>query len=270
MFEKKKILIVRMGYQRDDASFIKAAKHKSKLMDITLKKETIKLDSTLKAETSEVEKTYKHKEAVYDCKELLGVLLERNIADYDLVFAFVDRPLDITFVPYENCVLVSTDTRADTLKQENISLSNYIISTIYGVYTRKYLGINPPHHESPGCLLDFNYLERDLIMCCARPRLCEGCEDSVADEHKAAVKQMNKELKKIRIPLYIRIMNIIKKRTILSMLVAVVASLFLGVLSNLIAAWSLKGIWQIVVVSAVPLVILFILVVPFVVSQKRK
>ncbi|MDR2571744.1 MAG: hypothetical protein LBD23_15815, partial [Oscillospiraceae bacterium] len=48
------------------------------------------------------------KEAVYDCRELLGVLLEHNIADYDLVFAFVDRPLDITFVPYENCVLVST------------------------------------------------------------------------------------------------------------------------------------------------------------------
>ena len=56
----------------------------------------------------------------------------------------------------------------------------------------------------------------------------------------------------------------------LSMLVAVMASVFFGVSTNLVAAAALGGsIWHSVAVSVIPLVMLCILIAPFLNSDKR-
>ena len=130
------------------------------------------------------------------------------------------------------------------------------------MYTRKYLGVNPNYHESPGCLLDYCFIERDLIAGCVRPVLCEECEQGVSN--KKTAEQMSRELRKIRVPLYIRLLDYIQQQTILSLWIAFITSIFLGIVTNLLAAIALKGsFWHIVVVSTVPLLILCILITPF-------
>jgi hypothetical protein len=265
MFKKKKILIVRVGHQRDDAAFEKAAKHKSKLMDITLAENTLKLDYRLKVGKEEESFTY-------DAQALINYIKEYDIDGFDLVLGFIDRPMDLVLQAFgEKIHIISTNNIMELLKEGNVGMCNFILYKIYGAFTQAYLNLKIPHHESPGCLMDSVHIGRDLLDGCVKPRLCEECEARVADENKATVNQMNKELKKIRVPLYVRMISTIKQRTILSMFVAVVASLSFGVLSNVIAAWALEGsIWQGVVTSTVPFVILCILIAPFVIGRRNK
>ena len=261
MIEKKKILIVRMGYQRDNTAFERAAKHKSKLMDITLAENTLKLDYRLK-ENQDI------KSNTYDAGALLAFLEQHIIDGYDLVFGFVDRPVNRFSGFRDKCMIIGFGNNMDEFRANNVSLRNFILYTIYSDYARKYLDINTSFHESPGCLMDYGYLVRDFIAGCTKPMLCEECETMVTD--KQAMAQMNKELKKIRVPLYVRLIEQVKQRTVLSMFIAAAVSMLFGIVSNLVAAWALNGFWQSVVAGAVPFIILCILVCPFVISRKNR
>ena len=273
MIEKKKILIIKLGQHRDDKSYEKLERRKSKLFEITLAKGFYKLDYTLKENKDVTVETY-------DTDALAEYMQRQNdlqLHRYDLVLGCIDRPHNsedgiLAEVSKEiernKFYILCTTNIMERLINGNVSLLNFLLNIIYGMYTRKYLGIDPEYHESPGCLLDYCFLERDLVAGCAKPMLCEECADAVVD--KITTAQMNRELKKIRVPLYIRLIDYVKQRTILSMVIAVVASLFFGVLTNLLSAIALSGFWQGVVTSAIPLVIMCILIAPFVRPSKKK
>ena len=268
MIAQKKILIIRLGQQRDDKSFEKLAKYKSKLLDFTLADGFLKLNTALKENGScETE--------VYDANALAAYMQEQKdlqLDKYDLVLGCIDRPHNsedgiLAEVSKEiernKYYVLCTTNIMERLNEGKVSLLNFLLNIIYGMYVRKYLGIDPEYHESPGCLLDYCFLERDLIAGCIKPVLCEECTAGITDKETAAL--MNREMKKITVPFYIRLIDQIKQRTLLSMIIAVVVSFFFGVLSNLIAAMALAGtFWQGVVTSVVPLVILCFLVMPFI------
>ena len=273
ILEPKKILIIKLGPQRDNKSYEKLTKCKSKLLHMTVVHEHLKLNYLLKENKDVTVETY-------DANALAQYMQEQKnlrLNDYDLVLGCLDRPINgdeqiLAEVSKEiernKYYILCTTNIMERLNDGKVSLLNYLLNIIYGMYTRKYLGIDPEYHESPGCLLDYCFLERDLIAGCVKPVLCEECEEGVTDKETAA--QMNKELKKIRVPLYIRLIEHIKQRTFLSMVIAIVVSFFFGVLSNLIAAVALAGtFWQGAITSIVPLVILCILIAPFINRSKR-
>jgi hypothetical protein len=272
MQNKKKILVVKLGQQRDEKSYDKLNRRFSKLFDVTVAG-PLKLNASLKEKADE-------KTEIYDTDALATHIQNAGFAldEYDLVLGCIDRPhnsedgilaevsKDIERNKY---YILCTTNIMERLNEGKVSLINFLLNIIYGMYTRKYLGIDPEYHESPGCLLDYCFLERDLIMGCVKPTLCEDCTAGVTDQETA--EQMNKELKNIRVPLYIRLIEKIKQRTLLSMIIAVVISFFFGVLSNLIAVVVLAGsFWQGVITSVVPLVILCFLMMPFIASKRKR
>jgi len=271
MQNKKKILVIKLGQQRDEKAYKKLSRHSSKLFDVTLAG-TLKLDATLKENADATTE-------VYDTAALAAHIQKAGfpLENYDLVLGCIDRPINgdeqiLAEVSKEiernKFYILCTTNIMERLNNGKVSLINFLLNIIYGIYTRKYLGIDPEYHESPGCLLDYCFLERDLIAGCVNPILCEECEQGVTDKETA--KQMNRELRKIRVPLYIRLLEYIQQKTVLSMWIALVTSIFLGVVTNLLAAIALEGtFWHSVVVSAVPLLILCILIAPFFASTKR-
>ena len=273
MIAQKKILIIKLGQQRDEKSFEKLGKYKSKLLEFTVVKTPLKLDYKLKEKEDVTTETY-------DTDALAAYMQAQNdlrLDDYDLVLGCLDRPHNSEDgilaevskeVERNKYYILCTTNIMERLNDGKVSLLNFLLNIIFGMYTRKYLGIDPEYHESPGCLLDYCFLERDMIMGCITPVLCEDCVSGITDKETAAI--MNKEMKKIRVPFYIRLVDTIKQHTILSMIIAVTASLFFGVLSNLMAAIALEGsFWHGVVTSAIPLVIMCILVMPFI-GRNRK
>jgi hypothetical protein len=273
MLSQKKILIIKMGHHRDDKSYVKLGKRSSKLLQITVAKNPLMLNSTLK-ENGSVETE------VYDAAALAAYIQEQKdfrLDEYDLVLGCIDRPINgeeqilaevSKEVERNKFYILCTTNIMERLTGGNVSLLNFQLNIIYGMYVRKYLGIDPEYHESPGCILDYCFLERDLIMGCIKPVLCAECEAGVTEKETAAV--LNKALAKIRVPLYIRLIDYVKQNTLLSMVIAIAASLFFGVLSNLMAAVALGGtFWHGVVTTAIPLVIMCILIAPFMGNNKK-
>jgi hypothetical protein len=268
---KKKILIIKLGQQRDDKSYERLARRKSRLLDFTLAKSPLKLTAALKEDGDVTKETY-------DTNRVAAYMQEQkdlNFSDYDLVLGCIDRPhnsddgilAEISKeVERNKFYILCTTNIMERLQDGKVSLLNYLLNIIYGMYVRKYLGIDPEYHESPGCLLDYCFLERDLIAGCIKPVLCEECVSGITDRETAAV--LNKELKKISVPFYVRLVEYIKQRTVISLLIAAVASIAFGVISNLIASFALSGFWQGVVSSAVPIFILLVLVAPFLRQRK--
>jgi len=274
MIEQKKILIIRLGQQRDDKSYEKLAKRPSKLLKFTVVQKHLKLDYTLKENKDITVETY-------DTDALAAYMqaqTDLRLGDYDLVLGCIDRPHNsddgiLAEVSKEiernKFYILCTTNIMERLNDGKVSLLNFLLNIIYGMYTRKYLGIDPEYHENPGCLLDYCFLERDLIAGCIKPVLCDDCTAGITDKETAAL--MNKEMKKISVPLYIRLIDTIKAHTMLSMVIAVIASMFFGMLSNYMAAIILEGtVWQGTVTTAIPLVIMCILIMPFIGGSKKK
>ena len=88
MDKKKKILIIKLGQQRDEKSYEKLARRKSKLFEITVAAVFLKLDYTLKENkdvTSEI----------YDTDALAEYMQRQtnlHLEQYDLVLGCLDRP----------------------------------------------------------------------------------------------------------------------------------------------------------------------------------
>lgn len=265
--EQKKILIIKLGQQRDEKSYKKLAKRSSKLLQFTVAKHNLKLNYTLK-ENSDVTTE------IYDVNALAACMQEQKelrLQDYHLVLGCIDRPINgdeqiLAEVSKEiernKFYILCTTNIMERLNEGNVTMLNFLLNIIYGMYVRKYLDIDPEYHESPGCLLDYCFLERDLIAGCIKPVLCEDCTAGIADKKTAAL--LNRELRKIRVPLYIRILDYIKQHTLVSMAIAVVTSVLLEILASFVADKALGGtIWERVISSAIPLVILCMLILPF-------
>ena len=266
MNQTKKILIIKLGQHRDEKSYQKLTQRSSKLLKMTVAKENVKLNSALKENGDETTE-------IYDTNSLADFMQKQNLPlnDYDLVLGCIDRPINgdeqilaevSKDIERNKFYILCTTNIMERLNDGKVSLLNFLLNIIYGMYTRKYLGIDPEYHESPGCLLDYCFLERDLIAGCIKPVLCQECEEGVTD--KEAATMLNKELRKIRVPLYIRLIEYVKQKTLLSMIIAIIASLIFGMMSSYMATLVMEGsFWQRTITTATPLVILCILIAPF-------
>ena len=177
MTEQKKILIIRLGQQRDDKSYLKLEQYKLKLFRITLVKQYLKLNYTLKED-----KDISAQEYDLDAlAEFIQAQKDLRLDEYDLVLGCIDRHhigeekylAEVSKDVERNkfYILCTTDIM-ERLNEGKVSLFNYLLYIIYEMYTRKYLGIDPEYHEHPGCLLDYWFLDRDLIVGCVKPVLC--------------------------------------------------------------------------------------------------
>jgi len=273
MSQKKKVLIIKLGQHRDDKPYQKIESFSSKLLKVTVVKNNLKLSAALKENSDQTS-------GIYDINALADFIQKQDdlhVADYDLVLGCIDRPVNTDEILKEVCRevepnkfnILCTSNIMELLNEGKVSLLNFLLNIIYGMYTRKFLDIDPEYHENPGCLLDYYFLDRDMIVGCVKPVLCEECMADVVNKQAAEV--LNRELMKIRIPLYIRLIEYVKQKTVLSMIIAVVTSLFFGMISSYMASLALEGtFWEKIIITVSPLVIMCILITPFLKKDKRR
>ena len=88
MQDRKKILVVKLGRQRDEKAYVKLCRRSSKLLEITLAG-PLKLSAALKENADETTE-------VYDTNALAANIQNAGIplGDYDLVLGCIDRPIN--------------------------------------------------------------------------------------------------------------------------------------------------------------------------------
>ncbi|TKC81623.1 hypothetical protein FAZ69_27015 [Trinickia terrae] len=137
----------------------------------------------------------------------------------------------------------------DILNAENIPLANAILRVLYA-YSLRYrrsgnkipeidAAPNFTHDETRGCLFDMNGIKTDLVESCNKPIICEECETRSKSERipNQTIKIIQKEIRKIRKPIYYRALDFVKSKPVIALVISSVFAISLGVMGSLIASY---------------------------------
>lgn len=164
----------------------------------------------------------------------------------DLLLAVVDQPLADNFYMHRidsNRAVLSVFPVLDILSKANIPIENYIIRCIYEMIVFLYEGGGRvddkvylvPHHETRRCLFDMNVFIDQIIHSSSEPIICDECKSRLRQRPlpDGFIDVIERELRRIKKPLYYRIEACIKRHPITSM---AIASAF-AILLNLVASF---------------------------------
>jgi ferredoxin len=136
----------------------------------------------------------------------------------------------------------------EILFYNNFPLENIIYRMLYA-YTLLYkrsdsripLGsenTNLTHDETRGCLHDMTANKIDIIYSCHEPIICSDCVERLrkGKVSNEILSKVEKEIKKIKKPLFYRIAGFVKKHPIWSLAISAISALILGIIGSLIAS----------------------------------
>jgi hypothetical protein len=159
----------------------------------------------------------------------------------DLLIGVVDQPLEDNFYMHrigENRAVLSIFPVLKYLRNENIPVENYIIRCIYEMIAFLYENggnINDlvhliPHHETRGCLFDMNVFIDRIVYSTDKPIICSECQARLRKRPipEGFIEGIQKEIRRIRKPLFYRIEKLVKRNPIQAF---IIASLFATVLN---------------------------------------
>ena len=134
----------------------------------------------------------------------------------------------------------------DILRQNHIPLTNVVLRVLYAltlVY-RRYGNRVPAatettdyaHDETRGCLFDMTPSKRDVIYSCDQPRLCDACVSALkkAQISNEQIGSVQREIRRIKKPLFNRLTEFVRQHPILSFLISVVIALVVGTTGSLL------------------------------------
>ena len=163
------------------------------------------------------------------------------ITEYALQDNYYARPIG------RGAVVLSFYEVADILELHDIPLEHFVIRNLYEFAMVVHLYGNHPegvpdicHDETRSCLFDLNGIKSDVVYSTACPTICERCRARLSGAQLPAgtVHHLEKELARIRKPLYFRMASFIKQRPLLALFIGAVAGLLLDVLGN----WAYDGV----------------------------
>jgi len=182
----------------------------------------------------------------------------QQFTDDDLDFVRLDTNADITVAITEyaleenyyirritsGVVVLSLYEVADVLGRQNIPIEHFIIRNLYEIAMLflLYGSLQPTrtgvpsiiHDETRSCLFDMNGLKCDVEYSTSKPSICSQCHAALSRSQlpNDTLRKLEKELKRIRKPLYHRIVGFVKQRPILSLWIAIVAGIILELVGN--------------------------------------
>lgn len=170
----------------------------------------------------------------------------------DILVAIVSVPIQDNWYSRrlgDNKIVFTFNQIKEFLLWDNIPLENAILRVLYA-YTLLYrrsgnkvpgFGEAPSftHDETRGCLFDMNGIKSDLVESCSSPVVCSECEERLRNERVSTqdIHTVQKEIRKIRKPLYFRILGFVKSNPVLSLIISSAFAISLGVISSLIASY---------------------------------
>jgi hypothetical protein len=177
--------------------------------------------------------------------------------DADFVIAIVNVPIEDNWYSRrlsDTQIVFTFNQIKDFLTWENIPLENAIFRVLYA-YTLLYRrsGERIPifgevtsftHDETRGCLFDMNGIKSELVESCDNPIVCSECEERLKNERISTqiIKTAQREIQKIRKPLYFRSLDFVKSHPIVALVTSSIFAIVLGVTGSLIASFVYDGI----------------------------
>ena len=143
----------------------------------------------------------------------------------------------------DNRAVISVYDVAEEIKERHCSVESFILRNAYQLVIAYYNfnGVIPPsisklsHDEVRGCVFDFNVNKFDVVRSLNKPILCKPCRGKIAQPHlKDLLPKLDAELKKIRKPLFFRIVDFVEKRPIASLIITLLTGLALNIAASFI------------------------------------
>jgi hypothetical protein len=169
----------------------------------------------------------------------------------DFLISIVNVPLQDNWYARpvgENQIVFTFFEIKEFLNAESIPLANAILRMLYA-YTLRYRrsGNTIPeagaakiftHDDTRGCLFDMNGIKSEIVESCNRPVVCPDCEARCRNEHIPTqfIKIIQKEINKIRKPLYHRSLDFAKSKPIVALAISSAFAISIGVAGSLIAS----------------------------------
>lgn len=217
-----------------------------------------------------LENIKKWKSNIFEIEEIqcLEYLPESNIEDGYLDQKYTKGELDkkiscpstsdiaIAIMPYrfidnfymhrinEKCVVISLFGIPEILELDNISIENFILKQIYEICAIRNL-VNDissddvyriVHRDTRGCLFDMNGNREDILFNTEKPIICESCIDKFKKKqiNSNIISTFEKELKKIKKPLILRLERRIRKYPFASLIISGLIAISLNLIASLI------------------------------------
>lgn len=184
--------------------------------------------------------------AYSDCN-LEEVIPENHGADF--LIAIVNVPLELKWYSRRlnnNRVIFTFHEVKEILGYFNLPLENAVYRLLYA-YTLFYkrsgsripLNNEPTnftHDETRGCIFDMNGLKWDIIQSLHQPQICSECVERLRSQQVSnqTINTAQKEIKRIKKPLFFRIMDFIKLHPLWSLIISGFSAIILGALGSIL------------------------------------
>jgi len=181
-------------------------------------------------------------------KNLEQILPEQFQGDF--LIAIVNVPIELNWYSRRlsgNRVVFTFHEIKDILEHFNLPIENAVFRGLYAytfLYKRSGERIPPneestnfTHDETRGCLFDMNGKKTDIVYSLHEPIICPDCVERLRKEKVSneTISKAQKEIVKIKKPLFYRIISFVKKHPIWSMLISALTAIILGAIGSYIA-----------------------------------
>lgn len=234
---KYKVALIRLGHSQHLVDFQFIQKWKSKLFSICgLYCVEHMPDSDIVDGYLDVKYSREQLKMLVSCPEY-----------YDYAVAIMPYRFTDNFYMHrvsEKCVVISLYGIADILKADAISLEHFIIKQLYEICAIRHLMkdlssddvYNFVHLDTRGCLFDMNGERTDILYNTEQPILCEECKGKFKGRQveQEVILLLEKELRKIKKPLVLRLERWVKKYPLLAILLSALTAILFNIISTLI------------------------------------
>jgi hypothetical protein len=170
----------------------------------------------------------------------------------DFLVALTNVPLECNWYTRRlsgNRIVFTFHEIKEVLRHYQIPLENVVLRVLYAysfVYLRNGNSVpesheitNFTHDETRGCVFDMNGIKTDISFSCVQPTICDDCKGSARREKVSndRIENAEKELSRIRKPLFHRMGDFIKAHPVRSLVITSLFAIILGVVSSLIGSY---------------------------------
>lgn len=167
--------------------------------------------------------------------------------DVDITLGLISLPLESNYYMRrlsDRVAVVSLHEMAEIMRYSGFSLENYILRNAYELVVL-FIGngkLIPAgyttwvHDEVRGCIFDMNSNKFDIIFSMDQPTLCQACRTRLLSKQTPAdlIPRLDRELRRIRKPLYLRIIEWVKIHPIIALLLTATFSVALNLAASII------------------------------------
>ncbi len=181
----------------------------------------------------------------YTDAQLLGVLGAEQ--DSDVTLGLIGLPLEDNYYMRrlgDHVAVLSLYEMAEIVRYSGFSLEQYVLRNAYELVVLfigngKLIPTNYTtwtHDEVRGCLFDMNSSKLDIVFSMDRPILCASCKMRLSSKQVPAdlVPALNRELRSIKKPLYLRMTDWVKDHLIISILLTAVSGITLNLIASIV------------------------------------